>query len=164
MPASFDLYREIILDHFKSPRNKTTLADADIRAQGANPLCGDEMELSLKIDDGKISEVGVVTKGCSISVAAASMMGEVIKGKTPEEAKQLVAQFKRNMLEKGDAVWDGELEDMECLEGVKNYPVRVKCALLSWNTLLQGFKDESAAYTDEQGNEKEGKGKGTEKF
>lgn len=153
MPASFDLYREIILDHFKSPRNKITLAEADIRAQGANPLCGDEMELSLKLDDGKISGVGIITKGCSISVAAASMMGEAIKGKTPEEARILVDKFKRNMLEKGEAHWDDELEEMECLEGVKKYPVRVKCALLSWNTLLQGFKDEDGVYTDEKSSE-----------
>ncbi len=150
MPASSDLYREIILDHFKSPRNKQKIADADVSVQGANPLCGDEMELSLKFHDGKISSVGVITKGCSISVASASMMGEAVKGKTPEEAKQLAEKFKCNMLDKEPPAWDDDLEEMECLEGVKNYPVRIKCALLSWNTLLQGFKDSGNVYTDEQ--------------
>lgn len=156
MPASSDLYREIILDHFKSPRNKGKIENPDISVQGANPLCGDEMELSLKFQDGKIASLGVITKGCSISVASASMMGEAVKGKTLEEAKQLAEQFKHNMLEKGDAHWEDDLEEMECLEGVKNYPVRIKCALLSWNTLLQGFKDGGKTCTDEHAELNEG--------
>lgn len=136
-----DLYKEIILDHYRHPRNPGAVDDPDAATRGRNPLCGDELELSLKLEDGRVVDVKTRGRGCSISQASASMMTEQIKGKTLAEVQQLVGTFKGMMLEDRELT-EGEydaLGDLEALEGVKNYPVRVKCALLAWNTLLEAI-------------------------
>ena len=134
-----DLYRDIILDHYRTPRNRGRLEKPDVATQGSNPLCGDEIEVSLMIRDGRIEDVRFDGKGCSISQASASMMTESIKGKSLDEAKALIALFKGMM--HGDETPDvDELGDLESLQGVRKYPVRIKCALLSWSTLLEGIE------------------------
>lgn len=134
-----DLYRELILDHYSHPRNKGELSDPDITVEGANPLCGDELSIFLKLDSGIISDVRFVGRGCSISQASASMMTEQIKGKTLQEARALSGRFKAMM--HGDAVPEDELGDLMALQGVRKFPVRVKCATLSWVAIEQGMEE-----------------------
>lgn len=141
-----ELYREVILDHYRSPRNKGHLAAPDANAQGVNPLCGDEITIELDIRDGVVSEVAVEGQGCSISQASASMMSEAIKGKTRHEIDQIVAKFRQMMsLDDSDDVGldpdrpGAVLGDLEALQGVRQYPVRIKCASLAWNTLLEAL-------------------------
>ena len=140
MPLADDLYREIILEHFKNPRNHGRLEKPTLVAQGANPFCGDELELSILLDGQTIQEIRAVTKGCSISQASASMMTEAVKGKSLQQAEELAKQFKRMMLEQTPMNLTPDLEDLEALEGVKKYPVRIKCAILGWNTLLESME------------------------
>ena len=137
MSALDELYRELILEHYKSPRNRGRLDQPDIANRGHNPLCGDDVEVSLQIADGKVQDVRFQGKGCSISQASASMMTEAIKGKSTDEARALVDGFKAMM--KGEAEPDETLGDVEALQGVKRYPVRIKCAMLAWTTLEEGL-------------------------
>ena len=137
-----ELYREVILDHYRSPRNRGALDDATTHADGNNPLCGDEIHLDLMIDDGVITAVGAVGQGCSISQSSASMMTDAIKGKRIDEVRELTAKFKGMMdIESGDDPGlDPErpgavLGDLEALQGVRKFPVRIKCANLPWTTL-----------------------------
>lgn len=134
-----DLYREIILEHFRSPRNKGHLDSPDVFAEGVNPLCGDEVRLGLALDGDRVEDVRIDGHGCSISQASGSMMTEAIKGKTLAEAERVAQAFKAMMLENGQPHGEVDLGDLESLEGVKQYPVRIKCALLAWNTLLGGL-------------------------
>lgn len=134
-----ELYREVILDHYSHPRNKGTLDDADISVEGANPLCGDELSIYVKLAGGRITDVAFVGRGCSISQASASMMTEQIKGKTLEEARHLTGQFKAMM--HGEAVSEDALGDLVALQGVRKFPVRIKCATLSWVALEQGVDE-----------------------
>lgn len=155
-----DLYREIILDHYRNPRNRGELECPPAhRTEGFNPLCGDEIVLYILIDDdGVIQDIKVGGQGCSISQSAASMMSAAIKGKTVEEARNLTATFKAMMsIHETEIGGDGSeaeadepvttelpLGDLEALRGVVKFPVRIKCATLSWNALSQAF-DELAA-------------------
>ena len=142
-----ELYREVILDHYRNPRNKGHLEDPEATAEGVNPLCGDEISIELKFDGDKVAEVAVIGQGCSISQSSASMMTEAIKGKDREEIGALVAKFRQMMsLDDGedDPGFDPErpgsvLGDIEALQGVRQYPVRIKCASLGWNTLLEAL-------------------------
>lgn len=137
-----DLYRDVILDHFRHPRNHGTLPGPDVTVQGVNPLCGDSLELMINVRDGKIDDIKMTGNGCSISQSSASMMTEAIKGKSLGESEGLAQAFKKMMLANGSAAdLPEELEELSALEGVQKYPVRVKCALLSWNTLLQGLEE-----------------------
>ncbi|HVX16809.1 MAG TPA: SUF system NifU family Fe-S cluster assembly protein [Acidimicrobiales bacterium] len=153
-----DLYREIILDHYRNPRNRGELESPPAhRVEGFNPLCGDEIVLYLDIDDGVVRDLRVGGQGCSISQSSASMMSAAVKGKTVEEIRDLTRSFKAMMsihetsLEgDGDAPADDladpdalseELGDLEALRGVVKFPVRIKCATLSWNTLNQGIEE-----------------------
>jgi nitrogen fixation NifU-like protein len=136
-----DLYREVILDHYRNPRNREALASPAATAEGVNPLCGDEVTVELELDGNTVTGVSVRGHGCSISQSSASMMSEAIKGKTTEEIAELGHRF-RAMLstEDGEIELDAErpgsvLGDLEALQGVKNYPVRIKCASLPWATL-----------------------------
>lgn len=138
-----ELYREVILDHYTHPRNKGTMDDPDIKVEGANPLCGDELSIYVKLAGGKISEVKFLGRGCSISQASASMMTAQIKGKTLEEAKELVDRFKAMM--HGEPVGEEELGDLMALQGVRKFPVRIKCATLSWVALEQGMEEFEAS-------------------
>ena len=143
-----ELYREVILDHYRNPRNKGHLDSPDASAQGVNPLCGDDITLDLALDDGVVTDVAVSGQGCSISQSSASMMTEAIKGKSRAEIDELVAKFRAMMaLDDGaDPGLDPErpgsvLGDIEALQGVRQYPVRIKCASLAWNTLLEALGD-----------------------
>ncbi len=131
-----DLYRDIILDHYRNPRNRGRLAKPDIATQGANPLCGDEIEVSLIISDGRVEDVRFEGKGCSISQASASMMTDIVKGHTLDEVDSEVKSFTQAMANR--QATPGELEsELDALQGVKRYPARVKCALLPWTTLRE---------------------------
>jgi nitrogen fixation NifU-like protein len=135
-----DLYRDIILDHYQSPRNQGRLPTPDVATQGNNPLCGDDVEVSLAIRDGRIAAVAFQGRGCSISQASASMMTESIKGKTLAEAAAILGTFKTMMTDKNAPEPDAdEIGELEALQGVKRYPVRVKCAILPWNVLREGL-------------------------
>jgi nitrogen fixation NifU-like protein len=149
MPGLEDLYREIILDHYRSPRNKGELAPPAHRTEGFNPLCGDEIVVYLDVDDGVVRDVRIGGQGCSISQSSASMMSAAVKGKTLAEVRALVHAFKAMMTveevdEDADDVTPVKLGDLEALQGVQKFPVRIKCATLAWNTLVQGL-DEIAA-------------------
>lgn len=128
-----DLYREVILDHYSHPRNRGVLNPADAVREGANPLCGDELRLSLVVRDGIVRDIRFEGRGCSISQASASMMTERVKGQPVAEAQRLIAAFKAMM--RGEAPDAGDLGDLEALQGVRKFPVRVKCATLGWVTL-----------------------------
>lgn len=137
-----DLYREVILDHFRNPRNRGRMEHPTVHVSGNNPLCGDQLELSLRIEGGAIAESKIEAHGCSISKASASMMSEAIQGKTLEEAQRCVDRFKEMMLQNGSTEeFPDSMEELKSLEGVKQYPVRIKCALLAWNALLQAIQE-----------------------
>lgn len=142
-----ELYREVILDHFKAPKNRGALPNANASANGVNPLCGDQISMAAVIDHGIIKEVRYDGHGCAISQSAASMLTQLVKGKSLEEVKQLSQVYKRmfGVEEKGAPApvnfSQDDLGDLVALEGVKKYPVRIKCALLSANTLLQSIDD-----------------------
>ncbi len=141
MDIADELYRELILDHYKSPRHNGKVEKPDVVQPGANPLCGDELELSLVFKDGKLEDIQFTGHGCSISQASASMMTDAVYHKKIAEAQELIKDFKAMMLENKpvDSLPDA-LEDAKSLEGVKRYPVRIKCAVLAWNTLLEALK------------------------
>ena len=136
-PGLRDLYQEVILDHGRHPRHFGTLADASHEAQGHNPLCGDRVHLYLKVgEDGRVADVAFEGKGCAISVASASMMTDLILGKPVDEARALAQAFYH--LAKGDApdgsVPPDDLDRLEVMSGVSQFPMRVKCATLAWHT------------------------------
>jgi nitrogen fixation NifU-like protein len=134
-----DLSREIILDHYQNPRNHGRLVEPTVANRGHNPLCGDEIELSLLIDaSDRIGEIRFAGRGCSISQASASMMTDVVKGHTLDEVQASVQRFTQSMANRQAA--PAELEDeLDALQGVKRYPARVKCALLPWTTLRESI-------------------------
>jgi nitrogen fixation NifU-like protein len=133
------LYREIILDHYQNPRNKGTLDDADSASHGHNPLCGDEVDVFVKLNDEQLQDVRFTSRGCSISQASASMMTDSVKGKAVSDAESMLVTFKEMMLGEGSHEEDSDMGDLEALQGVKRYPVRIKCALLPWNTLKEAL-------------------------
>ena len=141
MSLTDELYRETILDHYHNPRHRGQLDAPAVKVEGINPLCGDELTLYLTVTDGKIEDVKLEAKGCSINMASGSMMSELVHGQTIEDARKVIDTFKHMMLDKNATVaLPEELEDLEALQGVKKYPVRIKCALLPWNTLLEGIE------------------------
>jgi nitrogen fixation protein NifU and related proteins len=154
MPGLEDLYREIILDHYRSPRNRGELETPPARrAEGFNPLCGDEIVVYVLVDDdGTVADVKIGGQGCSISQSSASMMSAAVKGKPVSEARDLLRAFKAMMSihehelggdEQGEPepLPDVKLGDLEALRGVVKFPVRIKCATLSWNTLAQALDE-----------------------
>ena len=173
MPGLEDLYREIILDHYRNPRNRGELESPPaVRAEGFNPLCGDEIVVYLELGDGLISDLKVSGQGCSISQSSASMMSAAVKGKTLAQARATIKAFRAMMslhgqqldgAEDGAAALSGESEleartgaevaadegvalgDLEALQGVVKFPVRIKCATLSWHTLAQALDEAEAA-------------------
>jgi nitrogen fixation NifU-like protein len=148
MPGLEDLYREIILDHYRTPRNRGELAPPAAHAIGHNPLCGDEIEVYLDVVDGTINDIKVGGQGCSISQSSASMMSQAVKGKSLDEVRALVHRFKSMMsieeLDESDAAATVKLGDLEALQGVVKFPVRIKCAVLAWNTLTQALSEATA--------------------
>lgn len=139
MSLTDELYRETILDHYHHPRHQGCITDPSVRIEGNNPLCGDEVTLYMTVKDGAISDLKLEAKGCSINMASGSMMSEAVHGQDIDKARQVIDTFKKMMLEKEAISLPEELEDLEALEGVKKYPVRIKCALLPWNTLLEAI-------------------------
>ena len=146
-----DLYREIILDHYRNPRNQGELETPPaVMAEGFNPLCGDEVTVHIHVEDGVIVDMKFGGHGCSISLASASMMTTVTTGKSLSEAKDIIYSFKQMMsihegrLEEGSEENDSPmtgLGDLQALQGVVKFPVRIKCATLGWNTLEQCFEE-----------------------
>jgi nitrogen fixation NifU-like protein len=145
MPGLEDLYREIILDHYRTPRNRGELPTPPaVRAEGHNPLCGDEITVFLQVDGDTITDVKVGGQGCSISQSSASMMTQAVKGKSVTEVKALVRKFKSMMSIEDDdpsPIAEVKLGDLEALQGVVKFPVRIKCATLAWNTLTEALAD-----------------------
>jgi nitrogen fixation NifU-like protein len=153
MPGLEDLYREIILDHYRTPRNRGELPTPPaVVAQGHNPLCGDEITVYLQVDDDRVSDVKVAGQGCSISQSSASMMSQAIMGKSVPEVRALVRRFKSMMSIEDSSAGDDDapadadvqLGDLEALQGVVKFPVRIKCATLAWNTLLESLHEAAA--------------------
>jgi nitrogen fixation NifU-like protein len=147
MPGLEDLYREVILDHYRTPRNKGELPPPATCTEGTNPLCGDEIRLFLDVTDGVIRDVRFSGHGCSISQSSASMMTAAVKGKSVADVRALVHRFKEMMSIEESAEESpapvGTMGDMEALRGVVKYPVRIKCAVLGWNTLLEALGGDS---------------------
>jgi nitrogen fixation NifU-like protein len=129
------LYQELILDHYRRPRNKGTLENADASAEMKNPLCGDEITLQVAFDGNGVGDLRFSGRGCSISQASASMMTQLVKGKDVSEVNALRSRFRDMMLGDATAVTDEKLGSLRALSGVARFPARVKCALLAWNAL-----------------------------
>jgi nitrogen fixation NifU-like protein len=149
MPGLDDLYREIILDHYRSPRNRGELPPPAAHAVGHNPLCGDEIEVYLDVDDaGMVRDIKVGGQGCSISQSSASMMSQAVKGRPISEVRALVHRFKSMMSieepSEDPEVQSVKLGDLEALQGVVKFPVRIKCAVLAWNTLTEALEQATA--------------------
>lgn len=133
-----DLYRRVIMDHYKNPRNRGTLDDETLTINLNNPTCGDRISLQLQVEEGIVKKAKFTGEGCSISMSSASMMTEAVTGKTVEEALGMADKF--STLVKGGDVEFEELEDIEALSGVSKFPARIKCATLSWNALRKGIE------------------------
>lgn len=129
-----DLYRDVILDHNRQPRNFGRLEPADTRAEGHNPLCGDRLTVFLKLNGDRVEDIRFEGKGCAISTASASLMSEAIKGKSKADIGALFGKV-HALLTRQDAVADASLGKLAALSGVREYPARVKCASLCWHTL-----------------------------
>jgi len=160
MPGLEDLYREIILDHYRSPRNRGELESPPaVRVEGFNPLCGDEIVVTLDVEDGVLADIKIAGTGCSISQSSASLMSAAVKGKSIDEVRELIGTFKQLMSihestlpadgsdgastepSEPEAVDVDALGELAALQGVVKFPVRIKCATLSWNTLTQGLDE-----------------------
>ncbi len=135
-----ELYRELILEHFQHSSHKGELPDAQIRASGSNPLCGDDLTFQLKLQGRQIEQARFNGTGCAISQAAASMLAEQLEGRSVEQAAQLIAVMKA-MMQGQSPNGSMDLGDLEVLAGVRKFPVRVKCAALSWNVVEQGLEE-----------------------
>ncbi len=133
-----ELYREIIVDHSRKPRNFRAVPDASATAQGHNPLCGDRVSVQLRLDDGVITDVAFLGAGCAISTASASLMTESLKGRTREEAEKLFESFHNLLTGKEPA---GDLGKLAVFSGVREFPVRVKCATLAWHTMRAALEN-----------------------
>lgn len=144
-----DLYQEVIFDHNRRPRNFRKLDNANRSAEGFNPLCGDQITLYLAMESGMIVDIGFESTGCAISKASASMMTENVKGKSEDDAERMFAAFRQMVTREPGEEYDAEtLGDLELLGGVVAYPVRIKCATLSWHTLHAALAGGSAATTE----------------
>lgn len=139
-----DLYQEILLDHYQRPRNFGPLADSDGEADGHNPLCGDRVHVRVKLDGERLDDVRFEGSGCAISTASASMMTEAVRGKTRAEVEELFARFHDVVTGAAEDDPEEELGELAALAGVREFPMRVKCATLAWHTLEDGLKQQEA--------------------
>lgn len=159
-PSFEGLYREVIFDHYRHPRGRAPLESPSAVNEGLNPVCGDEVKVELLLEGEKVKAVSVRGRGCAISTASGSMLAELLPGKSLEEAERLAAVVKGLMHDEG--VPEGvDIGDLDALGGVKQFPVRIKCALLSWVTLLDAIKAYRAHATSTDApssTEREGKG------
>lgn len=137
------LYRNVIMDHYKNPRNKGSLENGNLTIDMNNPTCGDRIHLTINVEDGKVTDAKFEGEGCSISMASASMMTETIKGKNIETALKLSKIFS-DMMQGKDYPDDLDLGDVEALQGVSKFPARIKCATLAWKAMEKGLKDQVA--------------------
>jgi nitrogen fixation NifU-like protein len=133
-----DLYRRVIMDHYKTPRNRGELDNESVTVNLNNPTCGDRISLQLQLEDGIVRNVKFTGEGCSISMSSASMMSEAVMGKPTEEALTMADKFSAMM--KGEPAEFGDYEDIEALSGVNKFPARIKCATLAWNALRKGVE------------------------
>jgi len=129
------LYRQVIMDHYKHPRNRGTFTDESLTVEMNNPTCGDRIFLQFKLDGDIVEDIKFTGEGCSISLASASMMTQAIKGKNVDEALKLSELFSKMMLGEDVDIDDFGLEDIEALQGVSNFPARIKCATLAWKAM-----------------------------
>ena len=136
-PQFDELYRDLILDHYRIPRNNRVVETADADLTQFNPVCGDEVRLTARIRDGSLEDIGFVGQGCSISQSSASMMTEAVRGRTLEQAAELARAF-RAMIQ-GEPVDEAVMGDLIALQGASRYPTRVKCAVLAWDTLQKAL-------------------------
>jgi len=134
-----DLYQEIILEHYKSPKNRGSLKEPDATAEGHNPFCGDEISLSLQLKDGHVHDIAFNGSGCAISQASASVMTEAVKGKSVAKVRELFDKFSQ-MIKNGEITDVDEMEELAAFQGVSEFPTRVKCAMLAWNALKDGLE------------------------
>ena len=144
-----DLYQEVIVDHNRSPRNFGKLEDADRTLEGFNPLCGDRLTLYLKMTDDKIDDISFDGSGCAISVASASLMTEILKGKSSAEAEKIFDDFHHLVTETGSELDLDKLGKLGALAGVRDYPTRVKCATLCWHTLHSALEGNDSPVSTE---------------
>jgi nitrogen fixation NifU-like protein len=151
MSDLMDLYQEVILDHNKTPRNFGTMDDADHTAEGNNPLCGDKLRLYIKMDGDRVERIRFEGSGCAISTASASLMTEVVDGKTRQEISRLYESFHELLTGDPSVVAEAgpELGKLAVFAGVREYPVRVKCATLAWHTLQAALEDEGQSVSTE---------------
>ncbi|GIW43985.1 MAG: iron-sulfur cluster assembly scaffold protein [Candidatus Binatia bacterium] len=147
-PELRELYQEMIVDHGRRPRNFGRLEQSSCKAEGFNPLCGDRVVVYVRCDNGSIRDVAFEGKGCAISMASASMMTEAVKGKSREEAQHLFDAFHRLLTEQ-DAVPAPELGKLKVFAGVREFPSRVKCAVLAWHTLKAALSGEEQPVSTE---------------
>jgi nitrogen fixation protein NifU and related proteins len=138
-----ELYKEVILDHYKNPRNKRPLPDGELSCKKNNPLCGDEITVHAHLSDGRVAEITFEGSGCSISQASASMLTEAVTGRRVEEAEELVGRF-RGMMEGKVEPDEDAFGDLMALRGVVKYPVRIKCAVLAWDVLQEALAGTAA--------------------
>ena len=150
-----EIYQEVILDHYKKPRNCAALGDANRHADGHNPLCGDRIHVSLRVEGDRVEDISFQGAGCAISTASASMMTEAVKGKPVAEIQQLFESFhgmvtgKDPVDDKGGSGDEIDLGKLEALQGVREIPIRVKCATLAWHTLQAALKDQTTPVSTE---------------
>jgi len=144
MNLNEDLYKEIILDHYKSKKNRKRLAEAK-HLEAANPSCGDDIDLYLEVKDGRIADAAFEGMGCSICLASADMMCDAFRGKTVEEAKALIDKFKGMLTRNEEPSFPDEAADLEAMQGVAKFPLRIKCALLAWTTAHQIVNDDTGS-------------------
>ncbi|GIN56681.1 Fe-S cluster assembly sulfur transfer protein SufU [Lederbergia ruris] len=135
------LYRQVIMDHYKNPRNKGSLEDGNLTVDMNNPTCGDRIHLTMKVEDGKVTDAKFEGEGCSISMASASMMTQTIIGKDVETAYKLSHIFSEMIQGKDYDEEDLDLGDMEALQGVSKFPARIKCATLAWKAMEKGLNE-----------------------
>ena len=150
-----ELYQEIILDHGKNPRNLRKTDNFNKDAKGYNPLCGDKVHVYLKLNENKkVEDISFEGEGCAISMASASIMTDLVKGKEEKEVKEIVSDFLKMIKEKDEIKTNllkgDEKTKLMCLSGVKQYPMRVKCATLSWHTLTSAFEDKKKEVNTEK--------------
>ena len=144
-PALGDLFQDIILEHYRRPRNKGALEGATAHVHMNNPTCGDEVHLYLAVEDGVVKDVSFEGEGCSISQSSISMMTQMLKGQPVEDGLKLAERFKEMMHGDADAAKDKSLRDARALAGVSKFPTRVKCALLGWNAFEEAAKKDAGA-------------------
>ena len=146
-PQLSSLYQQLILEHYRNPRNKAELDEKSVEIHMANPVCGDEIRLQLRIEGDEIAEAKFVGQGCSISQAAVSMMTTLLQGRKLDEAEELAGRFTEMMHGDEEAAKDRALGDLRALQGVSKFPVRIKCALLGFDALQEALKKSAGEAT-----------------